>query len=170
MGHYNAAGPQAEDRRLLLGQALRKSWATDISLLVRTSSSSGTFASISSCCSAGIATANRSACLPRRRASANSVALAGRSSYGDPANEGPLLQGTICTTLGKPPRRQSRDWWKSSNWAEIRGPDPASARSRERERRGACWSARLRRSASTFETRHLAPPSHPSSCQSATPS
>ncbi len=35
----------------------------------------------------------------------------------------------------------------SSNWEEIRGLDPAPARSRERQRRDACWPARVRRSA-----------------------
>ncbi len=38
----------------------------------------------------------------------------------------------------------------SSNWGEVRGLDLAPARSRERQRRGACWPSRVTRSASTI--------------------
>ena len=54
------------------------------------------------CRSAGVATANRSDRVSSRRASANSVPLARRSSHSDSANEGPVLQGTN--------RRRPRLW------------------------------------------------------------
>lgn len=79
----------------------------------------------SPCCSAGIATANRSDRLPRRRASAKSVPLARQSSSRDCANEGPLLQGTRTGGLASQPLSLETP----ATLLEVGGPPASPGRS-----------------------------------------
>ena len=101
---------------------------------------------------AGIATANRSDRLPSRRASVNWVALAGRSSRGDPANEGRCLQETSSTTLGRPTRGRSRDWRTSSRATATGASSPVALR------HGSDAQVRLQLTADRLESKHAGSP------------
>jgi hypothetical protein len=48
----------------------------------------------------------------------------------------------LCRPSGRPPSAAT-SFFDSSNWDEIRAFDPAPGRSREQQRQGACWPARV---------------------------
>ena len=95
----------------------------------------------------------------RRLASAQRCCSRGRAGTRGGGRRGSRIGRFRGVSLRRPTAAPSR--WKSSNRAEIRAVELAPARSPERQRRAACWPARVTRSASAFAAASSAPALHP---------